>query len=62
VRSLFQVQGYRAEEIIRQHFSFFYPPEKVKAGYPDRELETAAAKGRLRTKVGSCGKTGQDLG
>ena len=40
-------KGYRAEEIIGRHFSVFYPPEDVAAGKPDRELETAAAEGRL---------------
>jgi PAS domain S-box-containing protein len=42
-----RIKGYRAEEIIGQHFSCFYPPEKVEAGFPDRELQTAAAKGRF---------------
>ena len=42
-----RIKGYSAEEIIGQHFSCFYPPERVDAGYPDRELETAAAKGRF---------------
>jgi len=42
-----RIKGYSAEEIIGQHFSCFYPPEKVEAGYPDQELEVAAAKGRF---------------
>jgi PAS domain S-box-containing protein len=40
-------KGYRAEEIIGQHFSVFYPAEDVAAGKPERELEIAAADGRL---------------
>src|SRR5438876_5412191 len=40
-----RIKGYREEEIIGKHFSCFYPPESVEAGYPERELETAAAKG-----------------
>ena len=42
-----RIKGYSAEEVIGQHFSCFYPPEKVEAGYPDQELEVAAAKGRF---------------
>ena len=37
-----RIKGYRAEEIIGQHFSKFYPPEDVAAGKTTRELETAA--------------------
>ncbi|MEU7785258.1 PAS domain S-box protein [Amycolatopsis sp. NPDC049159] len=42
-----RIKGYRAEEIIGQHFSVFYPPEDVAAGKPAKELEVAAAEGRL---------------
>ena len=42
-----RIKGYSAEEIIGQHFSCFYAPEKVEAGHPDQELEVAAAKGRF---------------
>ena len=42
-----RLKGYKAEEIIGRHFSMFYPPEHVAAGKPQRELETAAAEGRL---------------
>src|SRR3981081_478767 len=41
------IKGYRADEIIRRHFSQFYPQEDVAAGKPQRELEVAVAKGRL---------------
>ncbi|MEA2155158.1 MAG: hypothetical protein QOE11_1298 [Solirubrobacteraceae bacterium] len=40
-------KGYAAEEIIGRHFSVFYPPEDVAAGKPERELQIAAAQGRL---------------
>jgi hypothetical protein len=39
-------KGYRAEEIIGQHFSRFYPPEALARGLPEHELAVA-------TKVGS---------
>ncbi len=40
------ILGYRAEEIIGQHFSGFYPREAVRAGLPESELEAAKAAGR----------------
>ncbi|HVF60528.1 MAG TPA: PAS domain S-box protein [Thermoanaerobaculia bacterium] len=40
-------EGYAAEEIIGQHFSKFYPPEALERGWPARELEIAAAEGRI---------------
>lgn len=41
-----RAKGYRAEEIIGQHFSIFYPPEAVAAGHPQYELEVAVTEGR----------------
>jgi PAS domain S-box-containing protein len=41
-----RIKGYRAEEIIGQHFSRFYLPEDVEHGKPDRQLKKAAAEGR----------------
>ncbi len=40
-------KGYRAEEIIGQHFSVFYPPEDVAAGKPEHELAAAASHGHV---------------
>src|SRR5256885_1533469 len=40
-------KGYRAEEIIGQHFSRFYPSEDVQSGKPERELRIATAEGRF---------------
>ncbi len=42
-----RIKGYRPGEIIGQHFSRFYPREDVADGKPQRELETAAATGRV---------------
>jgi PAS domain S-box-containing protein len=42
-----QIKGYSADEIIGRHFSVFYPPESVAAGWPDYELEFATANGRF---------------
>jgi PAS domain S-box-containing protein len=42
-----RLKRYRAEDIIRQHFSRFYPKEDVENGKPQRELAAAAAEGRF---------------
>ena len=36
-----RIKGYRADEIIGQHFSRFYPPEALARGLPEHELEVA---------------------
>jgi PAS domain S-box-containing protein len=41
------IKGWRADEIIGQHFSVFYPQEEVVAGKPDAELRAAAEFGRF---------------
>jgi len=41
-----RIKGYRAEEIIGQHFSRFYPREDVEGGKPAQELRTAASAGQ----------------
>ncbi|HEU0107439.1 MAG TPA: ATP-binding protein [Vicinamibacteria bacterium] len=42
-----RIKGYRREEILGRHFSVFYPPEQVAAGWPDHELEMARGSGRF---------------
>lgn len=42
-----RIKGYKASEIIGQHFSCFYPAEDLQADKPRHELETAASEGRL---------------
>ncbi|MCE9669830.1 PAS domain-containing sensor histidine kinase [Myxococcus stipitatus] len=42
-----RIKGYRAEEILGQHFSRFYPPEDVAWGKPQWELEVASREGRF---------------
>jgi PAS domain S-box-containing protein len=42
-----RIKGYRAEEIIGEHFSIFYPEEDVRAGKTEMELEVAARQGRF---------------
>jgi len=42
-----RIKGYRADEIIGQHFCRFYPAEDLKCGKPERELQVAEAVGRF---------------
>jgi PAS domain S-box-containing protein len=42
-----RIKGYRAAEIIGQHFSIFYPVEAIEARWPQQELEIAEAEGRF---------------
>ena len=42
-----RIKGWRAEEIVGQHFSRFYPKEALERRWPDQELELAAARGRF---------------
>jgi PAS domain S-box-containing protein len=42
-----RIKGYRAEEIIGQHFSRFYPQEAIDRGWPAHELKVAKAEGRF---------------
>lgn len=41
------IKGYRADEIIGQHFSRFYPPDSVARGWPEHELKVAGREGRF---------------
>jgi PAS domain S-box-containing protein len=42
-----RIKGYRADEILGQHFSRFYTDEAIRRGWPEMELARAAAEGRL---------------
>lgn len=42
-----RIKGYKANEIIGEHFSVFYPPEARESKWPDRELEIASKEGRF---------------
>src|SRR5215510_2963225 len=41
-----RIKGYRADEIVGQHFSRFYPPDALASGLPEHELKIAAEVGR----------------
>ncbi len=42
-----RIKGYKANEIIGQHFSRFYPQEAIESKWPERELEIASKEGRF---------------
>jgi PAS domain S-box-containing protein len=42
-----RIKGYRAKEIVGQHFSRFYPADDVQNGKPALELKEAAKNGRF---------------
>jgi PAS domain S-box-containing protein len=42
-----RIKGYRADEIIGQHFSRFYPEPEASSGKCERELEIAVSEGRF---------------
>ena len=45
-----RIKGYRATEIIGQHFSVFYSPKDREDGLPQRALMTAAREGRFEVE------------
>src|SRR5262245_55636984 len=53
-----QIKGYRAEEIIGQHFSKFYPAEDLANGKTEMELRVAAAVGRFEDEAWRLRKDG----
>jgi PAS domain S-box-containing protein len=42
-----RLKGYKANEIIGQHFSRFYPADIIARGWPEHELEVAQREGRF---------------
>jgi len=42
-----RLKGYKADEILGQHFSAFYPPEDIADGKAQRELSIAIQEGRV---------------
>jgi PAS domain S-box-containing protein len=56
-----RINGYRAGEIIGQHFSRFYPTEVVQTGLPDRWLRVATAEGRYEDEGWRLRKDGSKL-
>src|SRR5262245_57795100 len=42
-----RIKGYKAGEIIGQHFSLFYPQDAIDRGWPEHELQVARTLGRF---------------
>jgi PAS domain S-box-containing protein len=42
-----RIKGYKADEIIGEHFSRFYPEEDIRSGKPEFELKMAASEGQF---------------
>jgi PAS domain S-box-containing protein len=42
-----RIKGYTSDEAIGQHFSIFYPEDRVASGFPQHELEEANRTGRF---------------
>jgi len=42
-----RIKGYKADEIIGEHFSRFYPRDARESRWPERELQIAAKEGRF---------------
>jgi PAS domain S-box-containing protein len=53
-----RIKGYRADEIIGQHFSRFYTPEDMQLGKPGRALRIAVAEGRYEKEAWRVRKDG----
>jgi two-component system sensor histidine kinase DevS len=45
-----RIKGWSPIEILGRHFSVFYLPEDIAAGVPERDLELAAAEGRVQSE------------
>ncbi|HEU4521344.1 MAG TPA: PAS domain S-box protein [Thermoanaerobaculia bacterium] len=45
-----RIKGFHADEILGRHFATFYPEDDVATGKPQRDLEQAAASGRLEVE------------
>ncbi len=53
-----RIYGYRADQIIGQHFSSFYPPAEKEVGKPSRELAIAVKRGKYEEECWRLRKDG----
>ena len=56
-----RIKGYRADEIVGQHFSRFYPAEDIERGKPEYELAVAAEQGHFEDEGWRVRKDGSRL-
>ena len=58
-----RIKGYRAEEIIGQHFSRFYPQDAIDRGWPAEELAAGRRpRAGSRTRAGGSARTARSSG
>ena len=57
-----RIKGYRADEIIGQHFSRFYPPEPSSAAGPSTSCRWPRRKAGSRTRGGGSARTARGSG
>ena len=55
-------KGYRADEIIGEHFSRFYTEQDRETGLPARALNVALGKAGSRPRAGACARTAASSG
>jgi PAS domain S-box-containing protein len=53
-----RIQGYKAEEILGEHFSRFYTQEDVSRGHPEEQLRVATTAGRYEGEGWQVSKNG----
>jgi PAS domain S-box-containing protein len=56
-----RINGYKAQEIIGEHFSCFYPADAVAQGKPQWELRTALEQGHIEDQDWRIRKNGQQF-
>ncbi len=56
-----RIKGWRAGEIVGQHFALFYPPDDVAAGKPQADLDRASAEGRVEEDSWRIRKDGSEF-
>lgn len=56
-----RIKGYRAEEIIGQHFSRFYPRADLERGAPQQDIEVVMANGRFENEGWRMRKDGSNF-
>jgi PAS domain S-box-containing protein len=56
-----RIKGYKADEIIGQHFSVFYREEDIATNHPQHELEIAESQGRFEEEGTRVRKDGSEF-
>ncbi len=56
-----RIKGYTSEEIVGQHFSRFYPYQDRERGVPQKDLDTAIARGRYEVNGWRTRKDGSNF-